>query len=75
MDRDPPARFLEQLPIGVRQQENWLLRVIDRGVGEIGLVVGDEEDGVLAGDVAGSDDGDVVPGDAVAEFDAANRAA
>ena len=53
MDGDPPARLFEQLPIGVREQENRFLRVIDPGVGEIGLVVGDEKDGVLAGDVAG----------------------
>ena len=56
----------------MREQQDRLLGVIDALVGEVGLVVGDERDGVLAGDVAGGDDRDLVPGDAGAEADAAD---
>src|SRR5205085_4691662 len=64
---DGAPRLFEQVLVLVREQEYRLFGVVDRAVGEVGLVEEDERDGVRARNVARRDDGELVPGDAFAE--------
>ena len=63
VDRDVPARLLEQLAIGMRQQHDGLFRMVDAIGGQARLVVEDERDAVGAGNVSRGDDDEVGPGD------------
>ena len=47
----------------VGEQDDRLFGMVDDVVGEVGLVVDDQRDPVVAGDVGGRDDGELVPGD------------
>ena len=78
----PPTLFmhgegfkLERLPVGMREQHNRLLGVVDVCMGEVRLVVEDQRDDVAAGDVGRGDDREFIPGDAVAVADVSNGAA
>ena len=75
VDGDVTPRLLEQQPIGVREEDDRLLGVIDPGVGEVRLIVGDQRDDVLAGNVAGANDGELVPRKRGIEANLADRAA
>ena len=57
------------------EQHDRLFGVIDDVVGQAGLVVQDERDAIGRGDVARGDDGELVPGKAALEADAANASA
>ena len=61
--------------IGVREQHDRLFGMIDDVVGEIGLVVEDQRDAFVPGNVGGGDDDELVPGDVGLEVDVADDAA
>jgi len=50
--------------VGVGEQEDGFVGVVDVGAGEAGLVGDDQLDLIFAGDVGGGDDDEFVPGDA-----------
>ena len=60
---------------GVGEKEDGLFGVIDVGVSEAGMIFGEMNDGVFAGDVFGGDDGVLVPGNFGGEGDAGDAAA
>ena len=60
------ARLFEQGTIGVSEEDDWLLHVIDLIVGEVWLIVGNERDDVRTGNVGGGDDREFIPRNAVA---------
>src|ERR1035437_4564294 len=43
------------------QQQDWLGRVVNEFGGEAGMLLGEVDDAVLAGDVGGGDDGELGP--------------
>jgi hypothetical protein len=53
--------FWEEMAVGMREQENRLFGMIDDSIREAGLIVFDERDAILAGDVRGRDDYEFVP--------------
>src|SRR5216683_1234061 len=61
--------------IAMGEEEDGLGVVVDVGGGEAGVVFGEVDDGVLAGDVGGGDDGELVPGDPGGEVDGDDAAA
>ena len=61
--------------IGVRKQKDRLFGMIDHSIRQAGLIVDDERNQIAAGNVFGGDNGELVPGDALAELDRFNRAA
>ena len=61
--------------VGVSEEENGLFGVVDVGDGEAGMVFGEVDDGVFAGDVGGGDYGVLVPGDGWVEGDGGDAAA
>ena len=61
--------------VRVREEEDGLFDVVDVGDGEAGMVFGEVDDGVFAGDVGGGDDGELVPGDVGVEVDGGDAAA
>ena len=69
VERHRRASPLEQGAVGVSEQDDRLLVVVDDAVGERRLVVVDEGDDVVR-DVGGGHDRDRVPGNALAEADA-----
>ena len=75
VDAHVPARFLERVAVGVREQHDGLFRVIDAIGGQARLVVEDERDAIDAGNVSGGHDHDVRPGDARLELDALDETA
>ncbi len=75
LEADQAARFLDQVLVGMGEEKDRLLGVIDALVGEIGLVVEDQGDDIPSGDVGGGDDRDLVPGDARLVDDVAKDAA
>ena len=74
-DAHRAARFFEQIFIGMREQDDGFLGMIYNAVGEAGLIVDDQRDAILVGNVFRGDDGEFIPRDAIAEMDAANPAA
>ena len=68
-----PPRIIGARAIGVREQHDRLLGVIDDVGREVRLIVDDQLDEVVAGDVGGGDDDELVPGDGGIERDAAMR--
>jgi hypothetical protein len=73
VERHRAARLLEQVAVGVGEQQHRLLGVVDDAVGEAGLVLEDQGDAVLPRHVARVDDDDLLPRNAVAEVDARTR--
>ena len=65
----------ERGAVGVGEEEDGLGVVVDVGGGEAGVVFGEVDDGVFAGDVGGGDDGELVPGDGGVEGDGGDAAA
>ncbi len=63
MHRHGTSRFLDNIAIVMREQQDRLFRMIDYIVGEVGLIVDNQRDAVAARNVVGSDDGDFVPRD------------
>ncbi len=61
--------------VGVGEEEDGFGVVVDVGGGEAGVVFGEVDDGVFAGDVGGGDDGELVPGDGGVEGDGGDAAA
>jgi hypothetical protein len=61
--------------VGVGEEEDWLFGVVDVGDGEAGVVFGEVDDGVFAGDVGGRDDGELLPGNGGVEIDGGDAAA
>ncbi len=61
--------------VGVREEEDRLVGVVDVGGGEAEVVFGEVDDAVFAGDVGGGDDGELVPGDGGVEVDGEDAAA
>ncbi len=61
--------------VGVGEEEDGLGDVVDVGRGEAGVVFGEVDDGVFAGDIGGGDDGELVPGDPGVEVDGCDAAA
>ncbi len=61
--------------VGVGEEEDGFVGVVDVGDGEAGVVFGEVDDGVFAGDVGGGDDGELVPGDGGVEGDGGDAAA
>ena len=74
VDRDgAPGLFDEEL-VGVGQQHDRLLGVVDDAVGQAGLVVHDEDDAIGRRHVTRGDDREFVPRNAVAKMDVADAA-
>jgi hypothetical protein len=65
----------KQDPVGVGEEEDGLFGVVDVGDGEAGVVFGQVDDGVFAGDVGGGDDGELLPGDGGVKIDGGDAAA
>ena len=61
--------------VGVGEEEDGLVGVVDVGGGEAEVVFGEVDDAVFAGDVGGGDDGELVPGDGGVEVDGEDAAA
>src|SRR5271168_166032 len=61
--------------VGVGEEEDGLFRVVDVGGGEAGVVLGEVDNGVFAGDVGGGDDGELVPRDSGVKGDGGDAAA
>ena len=61
--------------VGVREEEDGFVGVVDVGGGEAEVVFGEVDDAVFAGDVGGGDDGELVPGDGGVEVDGEDAAA
>ncbi len=59
--------FAQLVLVGVREQDDGFVAVIDLAVGEAGLVGDDELDVILAGNIGGGDDGEFGPVDAAIE--------
>ncbi len=57
------------------EEEDGFFRVVDVGYREAGLVFGEVDDGVFAGDIGGGDYGELVPGDGWVEGDGGDAAA
>src|SRR6266702_3909378 len=57
------------------EQQDGLVGVIDVVDGETGVVLGEVDDGVLARNVGGGDDSELVPGDGRVEGDGGDAAA
>ena len=74
-DLDGRHRGCQGVPIGMRQQQDRLFRMIHHSIGQAGLVIHDERDDIAAGNIFGGDDGELVPGDAFTELDLFNRSA
>jgi hypothetical protein len=74
-DVDGGDGFVEDGAVGVGEEEDGLFGVVDVGDGEAGMVFGEVDDAVFAGDVGGGDDGELVPGDGGVEGDAGDAAA
>ena len=75
IDANGGGGFSQLLPVGMREQHDGFIAVIDVSVGEAGLVIEDELDVVLAGDVKGGDDREFRPVDAGIEVDGADETA
>jgi hypothetical protein len=75
VERHGVAGLLEQRAVGVRQQDDRLLGMVDVSVGEVRLVVRDERDDVAPRHVSRGDDGDLIPGDGGIEVDLVEDAA
>src|SRR5579871_3722329 len=69
------ARLFGQIFIGVREQDHRLLGMTDDMLREIGLIVHDQRDDVLARNVAGGHDGEFVPREIACELNAADAPA
>ncbi len=67
--------FAQLLPVGVGEQHDGFIAMIHASVGKAGLVVEDEVNVILAGNVEGGHDGELGPVDARIEVDGANEAA
>ncbi len=70
-------RFFEQVFVRVREQDDWLFRVVDELAGKIWLIQQDERDAVFARNVFRRHDDEFVPGDVALKgdvLDAATRA-
>src|SRR5215213_1090980 len=74
LDAYVPACFLQQVFIAVREQHDRLFGMVYKIRGEIGLVIQDEGNIIMAGNVFGSDDGELVPRNVAFEGDACNSA-
>ena len=61
--------------VGVGEEEDGFVDVVDMGASEAGVVFGEVDDGVFAGDVGGGDDGELVPGDGGVKGDGGDAAA
>ena len=61
--------------VWVGEEEDGFGVVVDVSGGEAGVVFGEVDNGVLAGDVGGGDDGVFVPGEGWVEFDGGDAAA
>ena len=61
--------------VGVGEEEDGFFDVVYVGGGEAGMVFGEVDDGVFAGDVGGGDDGELVPGDGGVKGDGGDAAA
>src|SRR5258706_2575386 len=72
---DAAARFFDEVTIGVGDEHHRLLGVVDHVAREEGLIVENQRDVILAGNVGGGDDGELVPGNARLEDDVADAAA
>jgi len=59
----------------VSEEEDGFFDVVDVGGGEAGMVFGEVDDGVFAGNVGGGEDGELVPGDGGIEGDGRDAAA
>ncbi len=65
----------EEGAVGVGEEEDGFFGVVDVGDGEAGVVFGEVDDGVFAGDVGGGDDGELLPGNGGVEVDGGDAAA
>ena len=76
IDVDLTARraFSTRSFVGVGQQDDRLLGVVDDAVGQAGLVIHDEDDPIGRRHVTGGDDREFVPRNAVAKMDVADAA-
>jgi hypothetical protein len=61
--------------VRVREQQDGLVGVVDVRVGEAGMVLGEMDDGVFAGNIGCADDGELRPVDGGVKRDAADGAA
>lgn len=61
--------------VGMREEQNGLFGVVDEVGGEAGMVFGEVDDGVPAGDVGSADDGELRPVDGGREGDGVDAAA
>ena len=75
IDGDSAARFFQEIAIGVRQQQDRLFGVLEKLLDQVGLIIDNQSDDVLAGDVLRGDDGELVPRDFRREGDVADAAA
>ena len=75
VDLHRAPRFLQQILVRMRQQDDRFFGMVDEFGGEAGLIVHDQRDFVLAGNVGGRDDREFVPGNAVAVANAADAPA
>src|SRR5712692_8695777 len=64
--------FFKQVFVRVREQNHRLFGMVHDAVGEIRLVMRNQRHEVLAGDVLRRNDGEFIPGDALAECNPAN---
>src|SRR5579871_3191305 len=63
------------MPVRVREQQDRLLWMIHRAVGEAGLVIGNECNAIRPRNVLGGDDHELIPGDSGAKRDFPDLAA
>ncbi len=75
LDSHRSPGFFQKIFVGMREQQNRFFGVIDHSVGQAGLVVDQQRDTVFARDILCLDDGELVPGNAISEMNAANSPA
>src|SRR5579872_3002345 len=68
-------RLFQQVAVRMRQQHDRFFGMINRFGSEAGLVVLDQRDFVLAGNIGGGNHGELVPGNRFAEANAADTPA
>ncbi len=74
-DVDSSYRGCQSVAVGMRQEQDRLLRMIDHAIGQAGLVIHDERNDIAAGNIFGRDNGELMPGDTFTESDRFNRSA
>ncbi len=75
VERDRTPGFFQQVFVFVRQQQNRLFRMVYKFISQIRLIFQNQRHAVSAGNIFGGDDGEFVPGNAVAELNAAQPSA